>query len=142
MPFSATGTLAILSQNANLLLTRPCIRVLLSANYGRLGSPCVIIVDAGNKSDFYLTVNFIIPYGLHLRNTLDRIIESRTPTIHQLKSLLLKLPQVIQEYQPAVLVVPSLLDLFEEPKYQEKKKRKASLPELCKLSMIFQIECP
>ena len=123
MPLSDTGTLAIIGQNANLLLTRLCVRALLPAHYGGLGSHCVIIVDAGNKSDFYLTVNFIKQYGLHLRKTLDRIIVSRTFTIYQLKSLLLKLPQVIQEYQPAVLVMPGLLDLFEDPNIKKKEAK-------------------
>jgi hypothetical protein len=87
MPLSSTGSLCISGYNTNLLLTRLCIRALLPANHGGLDSPHVIVVDAGNKSDFYLAVNFARRYGLDLRNVFDRIIVSRTFTIHQLKNV-------------------------------------------------------
>lgn len=63
------------------------MRALLPARFGGLGSPYVIVVDAGNKSDFYQTVNFARQYGLDLNSTLDRIIVSRTFTILPAKEL-------------------------------------------------------
>lgn len=125
MPLSTTGALCISGSNANLLLTRLCVRSLLPAKYGGLGSPYAVIVDAGNRSDFYQTVNFIKQYGLHLRKTLDQIVVSRTFTIYQLKSILTReLPRVIQKYQPGVLIVPGLLDLFDDPNIKRKEARK------------------
>lgn len=125
MPLSTTGSLCLVGQSANLLLTRLCVRSLLPAKYGGLGSPFAIVVDAGNKSDFYQTVNFVKQYGMNLTNTLDRIIVSRTFTIYQLKSLLLReLPKVIRQYQPNIVIVPGLLDLFEDPNIKRKEAKK------------------
>lgn len=125
MPLSTTGSLCLVGQSANLLLTRLCVRSLLPAKYGGLGSPFAIVVDAGNKSDFYQTVNFVKQYGMNLTNTLDRIIVSRTFTIYQLKSLLLReLPKVIRQYQPSIVIVPGLLDLFEDPNIKRKEAKK------------------
>jgi DNA-directed RNA polymerase subunit RPC12/RpoP len=125
MPLTTIGSLCIVGQTANLLLTRLCVRSLLPAKHGGLGSPFVIIVDAGNKSDFYQTVDFCKQYGLNLQNTLDRIIVSRTFTIYQLKSLLLReLPKVVRQYQAGVVIVPGLLDLFEDPNIKKKEAKK------------------
>lgn len=125
MPLATIGSLCIVGQTANLLLTRLCVRSLLPAKHGGLGSPFVIIVDAGNKSDFYQTVDFCKQYGLNLQNTLDRIIVSRTFTIYQLKSLLLReLPKVVRKYQAGIVIVPGLLDLFEDPNIKKKEAKK------------------
>jgi len=125
MSLGSTGAFAITGYNANLLLTRLCVRSLLPAKYGGLGSQFAIVVDAGNKSDFYQTVNFIKQHGLHLRKTLDRIIVSRTFTIYQLKTLLQKqLPQVIEKYMPGVLIVPGLLDLFEDTNIKKREAKR------------------
>lgn len=125
MSLSTTGMIAISGYNANLLLTRLYVRSLLHAKYGGLGSPYVIIVDAGNKSDFYQTVNFIKQYGMHLSKTLDRIIVSRTFTIYQLKGLLQKqLPQVIEKYMPNIVILPGLLDLFEDPNIKKREAKR------------------
>lgn len=125
MPLSTTGSLCLVGHKANLLLTRLCVRALLPAKHGGLDSPYVLVVDAGNKSDFYQTVNFARQYGLNVRNTLDRIIVSRTFTIHQLKSLLSReLPKVIKRYQPRMIAIPGLLDLFEDPNIKKKEAKK------------------
>ena len=125
LPLGTTGSLCIVGDaKANLLLTRLCVRTLLPANHGGLDSPNVIIVDAGNKSDYYQTVRFVLQYGLHLQSTLDRIIGSRTFTIHQLKSLLQKeLPKVVQKYQARAVIVPGLLDLFDDPNIRKKEAK-------------------
>lgn len=124
MPLSTTGSLCIVGHSANLLLTRLCVRALLPASHGGLDSPNVIVVDAGNRSDFYLTVNFARQYGLELQDALDRIIVSRTFTIHQLKNVLRELPKVIQKYQARAVIVPGLLDLFEDPNVRKREAKR------------------
>lgn len=116
MPLATSGSMCIVDYKADLLLTRLYVRALLPANHGGLGSPYAIVIDAGNKSDFYQTVNFVRQYGLHLKDALDRIIVSRTFTIYQLKRLLQQdLPRVIACYPSRIIVVPGLLDMFEDP---------------------------
>lgn len=124
VPLSTTGSLCIVGYNANLLLTRLCIRALLPASHGGLDSPNVLVIDAGNKSDFYLTVNFARQYGLDLRKALDRIIVSRTFTIHQLKNILRELPKVVSKYQARVVIVLGLLDLFEDPNIKKREAKR------------------
>jgi DNA-directed RNA polymerase subunit RPC12/RpoP len=133
MPLSSTGSLCVAGYMANVLLTRLMIRALLPANYGGLDSPHVVVVDAGNKTDFYQTVNFVKQYGLELESTLDRIIVSRTFTIYQLKSLLLReLPKVVKKYRSGIVIVPGLLDLFADPNIK-KKEAKTVIARIMKL---------
>jgi hypothetical protein len=98
--------------------------VLLPASHGGLDSPNVVVIDAGNKSDFYLAVNFARQYGLDLCNALDRIIVSRTFTIHQLKSILRELPKVVPKYQARVVIVFGLLDLFKDPNIKKREAKR------------------
>ncbi|HEX9677703.1 hypothetical protein [Nitrososphaera sp.] len=121
LSLATTGSLCISGYRSNLLLTRLCVRALLPTNHGGLDSPYVVIVDAGNKSDFYQTVDFIRQYGLNIRKALDRIIVSRTFTIYQLRSLLRELPKVAQRYQARAVVIPGLLDLFDDPNIKRKE---------------------
>jgi hypothetical protein len=124
LPLSDTGSLCITGYKANLLLTRICIRSLLPANHGGLGSPYAVVVDASNMSDFYQAVDYVKQYGLDLESTLNRIIVSRTFTIYQLKSLLQReLPKVIEKYRPSVVIVPGLLDLFDDPNIKKKEAK-------------------
>jgi hypothetical protein len=119
LPLATAGCLlcVIGYKEANLLLTRLCVRALLPAKYCGLDSPYVIVVDAGNKSDIYQTVNFARQYGMDFRKVLNRIIVTRTFTIHQLKSIILshELTNAIQKYQAGIVVIPGLLDLFDDP---------------------------
>ena len=125
LPLSTTGSICIMGDSANLLLVRLCVRALLPANHGGLDSPNVIIVDAGNKSDYYQTVKFVRQYGLDLHSTLDRIIVSRTFTIHQLKSLIQRdLPKAVQRYQARAVIVPGLLELFDDPNIKKKEAKR------------------
>jgi len=120
----SAGSLCISGYKANLLLTRLCVRALLPTKYGGLDTPYVVVVDAGNKSDVYQTVNFARQYGMNFENILNRIIVSRTFTIHQLKSLLSReLPRVIRQYQAGVIVIPGLLDLFDDPNIKQKEAK-------------------
>jgi hypothetical protein len=59
---------------------------------------------------------------MNLRNTLDRIVVSRTFTIYQLKSLLQReLSKLIENYQADIVLVPGLLDLFDDPNIKKKQ---------------------
>jgi hypothetical protein len=53
-----TSSGSSLRHTNNILLTRLCVRALLSKRQGGFGSPSVIFVDAGNCSDIYQCVNF------------------------------------------------------------------------------------
>ena len=81
----------------NLLLTRLCVKALMSKRQGGFESPSVIFIDAGNSSDIYQCVNFARQYGLDIQKVLDSIIVSRPFNIHQLAGLL------INELDPAVV---------------------------------------
>ena len=82
-----TSSGSSLRHTNNILLTRLCVRALLSKRQGGFGSPSVIFVDAGNCSDIYQCVNFARQYGLDVQKVLDSIIVSRPFTIHQLAGL-------------------------------------------------------
>jgi hypothetical protein len=127
LPLATAGVLCVVSYKANLLLTRLCVKALLPAKYGGLDSPYTIVVDAaGNKSDIYQTVNFARQYGMDFRKVLNRIIVTRTFTIHQLKSIILsgELTKVIQKYQAGIVVIPGLLDLFDDPNIKQKEAKR------------------
>jgi hypothetical protein len=125
-PLATAGLLCGIGyKEANLLLTRLCVKALLSAKHGGLDSPYVIVVDAGNKSDVYQTVNFARQYGMDFRQVLNRIIVTRTFTIHQLKSTLShELTKAIQKYQAGIVVIPGLLDLFDDPNIKQKEAKR------------------
>jgi Rad51 len=82
-----TSSGSSLRHTNNILLTRLCVRALLSKRQGGFGSPSVIFVDAGNCSDIYQCVNFARQYGLDVQKVLDSIMVSRPFTIHQLAGL-------------------------------------------------------
>jgi hypothetical protein len=126
--FGLTGSYCIIGHLANTILTRICIKALMpSRNYGGLDSPFVIVVDAGNKSDFYESAKFAKQYGMNIKSTLDRIKVSRMFTIHQLENLITKeLPKVIARYHARAIVIPGLLDLFnEDPNINENEAKRA-----------------
>lgn len=64
-----TSSGSSLRHTNNILLTRLCVRALLSKRQGGFESLSVIFVDAGNSSDIYQTVNFARQYVflLHFR---------------------------------------------------------------------------
>jgi hypothetical protein len=126
LPLATAGLLCVVGYKANLLLTRLCVKALLPAKYGGLDSSYVIVVDAGNKSDVYQTVNFARQYGMDFRKVLNRIIVTRTFTIHQLKSIILsgELTKAIQKHQAGIVVIPGLLDLFDDPNIKQKEAKR------------------
>jgi hypothetical protein len=102
--------------HARTLLTRLCVRALMSRRHGGFGSPSVIFIDAGNCSDIYQCVNFARQYGLDIQKVLDSIIVSRPFTIHQLAGLLIyELESVAIHRSGAKLVVVSnILKMFSQ----------------------------
>jgi hypothetical protein len=84
------------------------------------------MIDAGNNSDVYQTVNFARQYGMDFRKVLNRIIVTRTFTIHQLKSIILsgELTKAIQKHQAGIVVIPGLLDLFDDPNIKQKEAKR------------------
>jgi hypothetical protein len=111
----ATDLCCISGYSANLLLTRLCVRSLLPERYGGLNSPYVIVADAGNRTDVYGAVNFARQYGMSKENVADRILVIRAFTVHQVRQLLsVELPKIVQKYQVRSIIVPGLLNAFDE----------------------------
>jgi hypothetical protein len=99
----------------DILVTRLCVRALLSRRQGGFESPAIIFIDAGNCSDIYQCVNFARQYGLDIQKVMDSIIVSRPFNIYQLAGLLIDEldPAVVKERFGAKLVVISdLLKMF------------------------------
>jgi hypothetical protein len=103
-------------QANNSLITRLCVRALMSKRYGGLESPSVIFVDAGNCSDIYQCVNFARQYGLDIEKVLESIIVSRPFTIHQLAGLiindLVQSSAILQRFGAKLVVISDLLRMF------------------------------
>jgi hypothetical protein len=103
----------------NLLISRLCVRALLSSNRyddGGFDSSHVIIIDAGgNNSDPYQCVSFARQYGLDIKKVLRSIIVSRAFTIYQLANLIVnELPKIIQQQfeNTKLIVIAGLLGMF------------------------------
>ncbi len=100
---------------ANMLLTRLCIRSLLPERHGGLNSPYVMIADAGNHTDVYGAINFARQYGMSKKNVAERILVVRAFTVHQVRLLIsVELPEIVQKYQIKSVIVPGLLNVFDE----------------------------
>jgi DNA-directed RNA polymerase subunit RPC12/RpoP len=112
---AATDRCCISGDGANLMLTRLCVRSLLPERYGGLNSPYVLIADAGNRTDVYGAVNFARQYGMSKENVAERILVIRAFTVHQVRRLLsVELPKIVQKYQVRSVIVPGLLNAFDE----------------------------
>jgi hypothetical protein len=124
---AATDLCCISGYGANLLLTRLCVRSLLPERYGGLNSPYVMIADAGNHTDVYGAVNFARQYGMSKESVAERILVVRAFTVHQVRRLIsVELPEFVHKYQIRSVIVPSLLNVFddEEPNMRMKDIRK------------------
>lgn len=124
---AATDLCCISGYGANLLLTRLCVRSLLSERYGGLNSPYVMIADAGNHTDVYGAVNFARQYGMSKESVAERILVVRAFTVHQVRRLIsVELPEFVHKYQIRSVIVPGLLNVFdnEEPHMRMKDIRK------------------
>ena len=108
----------------NILITRLCVRALMSNRQGGFNSSKVIFVDAGNTSDVYQCVNFARQYGLNIRKVLQNIVVSRSFTIYQLANMIInELPKVIEQFaETRVIIISDLLSMFiNEPQIQIKE---------------------
>src|SRR5918911_547934 len=87
---------------SNILLTRLCIRALMSDRQGGFNCSKVIFVDAGNTSDIYQCVNFARQYGLDIKKVLQSIVVSRSFTIYPLANVIInELPKLILQFSDA-----------------------------------------
>jgi DNA-directed RNA polymerase subunit RPC12/RpoP len=112
---AATDLCCISGYGSNLLLTRLCVRSLLPERYGGLNSPYVMIADAGNHTDVYGTVNFARQYGMSKESVAERILVVRAFTVHQVRRLIsVELPEIIHKYQVRSVIVPGLLNVFDD----------------------------
>ncbi|MDQ3881904.1 MAG: hypothetical protein M3249_01930 [Thermoproteota archaeon] len=106
---------SISGYGANVLLTRLCVRSLLPERYGGLNSPYVMVADAGNRTDVYGVVNFARQYGMSKKNAAERILVVRAFTVYQVRRLIsVELPEIVQKYQVRSVIVPGLLNVFDE----------------------------
>jgi hypothetical protein len=96
----------------NTLLTRLCVKALMSKRQGGFESPTVLFIDAGNCSDIYQCVNFARQYGLDIQKVMDSIIVSRPFNMHQLAGLLineLDASIVKQRFGAKIVVITDML---------------------------------
>jgi Rad51 len=99
--------------HTNTLVTRACVRALMSRRQGSFESPSVIFIDAGNCSDIYECVDFARQYGLDIDKILNSIIVSRPFTIHQLTGLIVhSLQPAMKHYSAKLVVVSDVLSMF------------------------------
>jgi hypothetical protein len=120
---AATDLCCISGYGANLLLTRLCIRSLLPERYGGLNSPYVMIADAGNHTDVYGAVNFARQYGMSKESVAERILVVRAFTVHQVRRLIsVELPEMVHKYQVRSVIVPGLLNVFDDEEHNMKIK--------------------
>jgi Rad51 len=124
-----TSSGSSLRHTDNILLTRLCVRALLSKRQGGFGSPSVIFVDAGNCSDIYQCVNFARQYGLDVQKVLDSILVSRPFTIHQLTSLIINHlnsaeAAIVRRLGAKLVVISDLLKMFtQDPQIEPDEAR-------------------
>ena len=101
------------SRYANLLITRLCVRALMSRRHGGFESPSVEFADAGNSFGVYQCANFARQYGLDIKQVLKNIAVRRPFTPHQLAELIInQLPISAQQYGTKLVVISDLLRLF------------------------------
>ena len=124
---TARDLCSISGYGANVLLTRLCIRSLLPERHGGLNSPYVMVADAGNHTDVYDAINFARQYGMSKKNVAERILVVRAFTVHQVRRLIsVELPEIVQKYQVRSVIVPGLLNVFddEDPNMRKRDVKK------------------
>jgi Rad51 len=95
------------------LIARLCVRALMSKRQGGFDCQNILFVDSGNSVDVYQYMNFARQYGLDTKKVLQSIIASRSFNLYQLaNTIMYKLPKVIQQYNPKIIVISDLLDMF------------------------------
>jgi DNA-directed RNA polymerase subunit RPC12/RpoP len=125
---TARDLCSISGYGSNVLLTRLCIRSLLPERHGGLNSPYVMIADAGNHTDVYGAINFARQYGMSKKNVAERILVVRAFTVHQVRRLIsVELPKIVQKYQVRSVIVPGLLNVFDEDSNMRKRDVKKEI---------------
>jgi hypothetical protein len=124
LTFGIGECISLIGNYSKILIERLCIRALLSERHGGFGSPYVIIIDAGNSSDIYSSVNFARQYGLDLKDTLKRIVVSRPFTIYQLANLVTcELPKAVQKFDTKTIIISDMLRMFLQSQTRIKEAR-------------------
>lgn len=109
----AEDRLCLAGSHANLLLSRLCVRALMPRRQGGLSSGSVLVIDAGNSSDFYQCINFARQYGMDVDYVSERIVVSRAFTIYQLAGLMVhELPRALERHETKILVISDVLRMF------------------------------
>jgi Rad51 len=99
--------------HTHTLIARLCVRALMSKRQGGFDCQNILFVDSGNSVDVYQYMNFARQYGLDIKKVLRSIIASRSFNLYQLaNTIMYKLPKVIQQYNPKIIVISDLLDMF------------------------------
>ncbi|HET7345020.1 MAG TPA: hypothetical protein VFJ05_04005 [Nitrososphaeraceae archaeon] len=114
-PLTAGEGLCIIGEKyyTHTLIARLCIRALMSKRQGGFDCQNILFVDSGNSVDVYQYMNFARQYGLDIKKVLKSIIASRSFNLYQLANTIVnKLPKVIQQYNPKIIVISDLLDMF------------------------------
>ena len=123
-PGQVVGIVGYHCQN---LIERLSVRAQLPKKHGGLDSN-VVIIDGGNSSDPYLSINFARQYGLQVDTVLSRIIASRTFTVYQLWSIVThELQNVISRYDAKFVVISDLLHMFVDDPFLDQNEAKLIL---------------
>lgn len=115
LSLTAGEGLCIISEKyyTHILIARLCVRALMSKRQGGFDCQNILFVDSGNSVDVYQYMNFARQYGLDIKKVLKSIIASRSFNLYQLaNTIMYKLPKVIQQYNPKIIVISDLLDMF------------------------------
>jgi len=130
---ATTDLCCITGLEANLILTRLCVRALLPERYGGLDSPFVFIADTGNRTDVYQAINFARQYGMDKERVADRILVIRAFTVPRVRKLLnVELPKIIQNYQIKSVIIPGLLNTIDEEPNMRVKEAKKEIAKIMK----------
>lgn len=119
------NTIALLRGSKLPLLAaeRYCIRAQLPEHLGGL-SGSALFIDGGNSFDIYLFTSIAREYGIDFDDALRKIIVSRAFTPYELLHLITKeASQVFDAYQPKLLVVADVFNLFAQDIGAEEAKR-------------------
>jgi hypothetical protein len=126
-----SDTLLIIGETrfTNLLISRLYVNASLNYSFRsklqqkrRIGnnskegvSASVMVIDAGNSTDFYLVINFARQYGLDIKKFLQSVIISRMFTVEQLANTIInQIQRMIKNHYSSIkmIVVINLLTMF------------------------------
>jgi hypothetical protein len=109
-------------------------------------SASVMVIDAGNSTDFYLVINFARQYGLDIKKFLQNVIISRMFTVEQLANTIInQIQKIIKDHYSRIKVIAviNLLTMFiNDPNLNDTESRlliRQILDSLNKISKEFNI---